>query len=264
MTAEELNERLNYKAVRALLVSRCEAKPQLMRDVCAAYLEVHRNLAQYLHAAIRNPDIKAWIESGDDYRSVGFTQRFDLAEFMLNLPALWEFEFTKIVGTVNDANWCAAQYKWVHFIGVRPVHPAYPCGRMRIPIFHKANSRFRIGYEGRKALKRSLGSQFRSLVNFARKSTKKDFLSEFHMPPPDRSKQQRVEYPGGMIGYDDIAPYRSKRCVHLEAEELLKKTGYTSEEFWREVKQPGTVAPRKPQLELLLALPKEVNIYDSI
>jgi len=244
--------RLQQRAARALMISRNEAKPQIIRDLCAAYLDVHRNHLAYLHAAFQNPDVKRWVDAGDDHKAAGFFQRFSIADFVVNIPAMWEFDFTIAIGTINDANWCAHQYKWVKFIGVKPLHPDYPLNGYRIPIFHKPNSRFRIGYEGRKRMKADLGSKYRSLVNFARKSTKTDFLYEFNQPPPNRTQQTKVVWPSGMVSYQDNHPYKSKRCVHIEAAELLRLSGYHPDEFWREAKQPGTVPSRRPRQTFLL------------
>jgi hypothetical protein len=259
--ASAVMERLHYRAARAITASRDESKPQIVRDVCAAYLDVHRNLQAYLTAAFRNENIREWIERDD---ATSHIAKFDMASFMVNIPATWEFEFAKIVGSVNDAHWCAHQYKWVSFVAVRPLHPLAPFNNIRIPVLHKTNSRFRQGFEGRHSLKTALGSKYRSLVQFARSNTKTYFLEQFNKPAPDRSKQYKQEFPGGMSSWVDIPPYKSKLCRHMTAEELMHKTGYTPEEFWREVKKPGTVTPRT---ELGFELTKHIitpTIYDTI
>lgn len=249
ISAEEVERRLNERAARSILGARKVENPQIIRDTCAAYMQVHKNYATYLHAAIKHPVAREWIES-ESPRELGFEREFDMSSFLLNFPCIWEYEFTEVIGNVNDAMWVASQYqkKWAGFKSVRPMEPDYTFPRIRIPIYHKDNSRFRIGFERRRILKQELGSQFRSLVNFARKRTKKDFLEEFYKPAPDRSKMRRIEYPsrnGGkpMYGWESIFPYKAKLCVHLEPAKLLELTGYTPEEFWQEVKDPTKKIP---------------------
>lgn len=232
MTAEEITARLRHRAVHAFRVAQSD-KPPLVRAVAQAYLEhVHPRYQDYLIAAFRNTEIRRRMDGGP----------FDLHELISNVPARWDFSYTWVPGTVSDVLWCVAQYRWVEFTGVSPLAPDAPIGLHRIPIMHKENSRFRKGYERRMALKHELRGPMRSLVGYARKMTKTEFLEQFHAVAG--VPQSRVDRRGQPYTVNKLLP-------EITDHQLLQRTGYTPAQFWREVHHPGSHVPRRPQLELL-------------
>lgn len=238
--AKALTERINYCAARALQMSMDESHPPIARDLLRAFAkEVHPNRIAYLRAALKNTEYRAWAEEGKDRHFENHTCEFNLENLLVYPPARWTFAFTYVVGCVRDANLCAHRYRWDKFVSVQPLGEGDAYSPTRVPICHLPNSRFRIGYEGRKKLKQALG-RHRALVSYARKWTKERFLDEFHQPEQ------------GHDGfYKDGKPFHKDKLVpHLAPERLLTLTGYTPEEFWREVKKPTTQIPRFPQLTL--------------
>ena len=171
-----------------------------------------------------------------------------LVELIVHPPARWEFEHVDVFGAVSDALCCARRYRvcsW--FIAIHPVQSDDPltCERepMRIPIRHKPTSPWFQDFRRRNQLKNELGSRLRSLVGYARKMTKAEFLEQFaatpgsDIPMTDRSGRR----------------YTIRRLIpDASPELLLTRTGYTPAEFWREVRNPNTRPARKPQLELSL------------
>lgn len=239
-SAEEIMERLKRRAINALLISRNESKPQIVRDVAGAYLKVHKNHLNYLKAAFENQFIRQTIETGEPL--FGETKLpFRFADLLVNVPAMWEFEFVQVPANVNDVMNCVSRYSWGKFMAVRPLAPTDPFSFIRVPIIHKESSPFHQRYSRRMALKRELGSTYRSLVGYARKWTKREFLEQFNTPPGQTIKS--VDAKG--------KPYQRRRIIpNIEAWDLLNRTGYTPEEFWREVKKPNSVKPHRPQGEL--------------
>lgn len=227
--ARQLQSRLLERATRAVRASLDESRPQMVRDICKAYLGVHKNLATYLKAALQNKEVQEWMDG-----KVQAFMPFTLPSFIVNIPAVWEFEFVEVTGSVNDANWCASQYRWNKFIGVRPLLPDTRFHHFRIPIIHKSNSRFRVGWENRNRLKAMLGSKYRRLVNDARGMGKGEFLEEFHKVAIPRHLQEIneiVQKSGRVLKVG----YTGKQVRDITADKLLVLTGYTPEEFWREV-----------------------------
>lgn len=227
--AQQVEARLQERVRRAALVAVRKDLPPMVRDIARAYFDVHRRLDVYLKAAFKNQHIRSWM-NGEHKVFVPF----DLASFIVNVPAIWEFEFVEMIGTVNDANWCAGHYRWKRFNSVRPLSPDTPWNDFRIPILHKPNSRFRAGWENRNRLKALLGPKYRRLVNDARSLTRKVFLEEFHRPatPMDQRDATTVHYRSGRTV---TVRLDKKRVRHIEPHVLMKLTGYTPEELWREV-----------------------------
>ena len=62
------------------------------------------------------------------------------------------------------------------FLGIEPLRPDDPVHPTRILFVYKATSPYNRRVEQRRALKRLLGRQYRSLATKASRSTKKDFL----------------------------------------------------------------------------------------
>lgn len=148
---------------------------------------------------------------------------------------------------MSDALCCAGRYRTCSkFVAVHPVEPADPLiceiEPMRIPMRHKPTSPWFQSFMRRSQLKHELGASSRSLVGYARRMTKAEFLEQFAAKPGEQIPM--VDRRG--------KPYTvSRRIPDIPAHRLLARTGYTPEEFWREVRKPNTVTPHKPQLELL-------------
>jgi hypothetical protein len=217
-----------------------EQEPQVVRDVVQGYLySLCRNRAGFLKAAFRHLS-----HQDVELPTAG---RFSLSELIVHPPARWEFEHVDVIGIISDAVSCAGRYRTCsRFLAVHPLELSDPliCERepQRIPIRHKPSSPWFQRFVRRQQLKLELGSQYRALVGYARTMTKGEFLEQF------------VARPGTSIPMIDRKgrPYTVTRGIpDISTYKLLNRTGYTPEEFWREVRRPNTVAPHKPQLELL-------------
>lgn len=209
----------------AALACSVEVK-DVRRDVASAFLNMAKRRPEFLRAAFRNTQLQERNRSVEDV--------------VIRTPARWEFEHVVVFGPVEDAYSMAGRYRLASkFIAVHPIEVSDPIEQSHcIPYFHKDDSPYRKAYVGRMELKHQLGS-WRSLVSRARKSTKKRFLSHWYA-------SKGTEVPNG-DGSTTV-----KTMKDMSDAKLLARTGYTPEEFWREVKNPGTVTPKKPQFELSL------------
>jgi len=213
-------------------------QPVVVRDVLKAYLfSLCKNRVDFLRSAFRC------------LNSVGMelpeTGRFSLSELIVHPPARWEFEHLDLFGTVSDAVSCAGRYRTcAKFVAVHRLEIGDPLlcpmeGR-RIPLRHKSTSPWFQALNRRMQLKHQLGSRSRALVGYARKMTKTEFLEQFNTP---KGQQIKMTDKQGR-------PYTRQRLIpEIPVYRLLALTGYTPDEFWREVRKPNTVKPHKPQLE---------------
>ena len=260
-TLAQIQARILEHARRAIRAMNDPTRPQMVRDICTAYLhDVCKRRVEYMRAALRNKSYRDWVDG-----KVQSFYEFSVESLVVNPPAVWEFEFVEVTGSVNDANWCAGQYRWNRFLGVRPMEPETGWGQVCIAIVHKPNSRFRVGWENRDRLKAMLGRKYRRLVNDARSMSKTEFLAEFHKPAIPRHLQHitMIEQRSGRVLRCGST---GKLVRDISADTLAALTGYTPEEFWREVdflkRNHGEhVQPFKRDLfEQLLAKPDVVAI----
>lgn len=240
MTPSEIQSRIQQCLTRAVRIHCDQARPQVERDLVRAYLyTLCRQRARFLSAAL------GYLRSHE--LDLPQTGGLSLPELIVHPPARWEFQYVDVFGTVGDAFCCAARYRTcAQFLAVHPVAPADPlfCPEepSRIPMRHKLTSPWFQAYRRRGQLKHELGTRHRSLVGYARSMTKREFLEQFEAKP------------GAVIPMVDRkgrAYTLSKRVSDVSRHALVERTGYTPEEFWREVRKPNTVAPHKPQLQLL-------------
>ncbi len=245
--ARSVQARITECLTRAVKIYCDEAESQVVRDVTKAYLyTLCRERPRFLLAALQ------YLRGLNlDLPTAG---RYCLPELIVQTPARWEFEHVDVFGVVSDALSCAGRYRTCSsFVAVHPVQTGDPliCDLepMRIPMRHKPTSPWFIAFRRRRHLKDQLGSRCRALVGHARKLTKREFLEEFSRRPTPVELRRHFTSPSGKQTW---APDPNKRITHVEAHELLSRTGYTPEEFWREVRKPNTVIPHKPQLEFAL------------
>lgn len=241
MTPVEVQSRINECLTRAVKILCEKNESQVVRDVVRAYLyALCRERVLFLQAALHYLH-----HSGMELPEVG---RYSLAELIVQPPARWEFEHVDVFGVVSDALCCAGRYRTCSvFLAVHPVEPTDPLicelEPMRIPMRHKPTSPWFCSYKRRCVLKNQLGTRFRSMVGHARGLTKTEFLEQFAAKPGEEV---------AMVDRKGRAYTLRRRLPDISAHALLARTGYTPEEFWREVKRPNTVTPHKPQLEFTL------------
>jgi hypothetical protein len=240
ITTDDVQTRITECLTRAVRIFRDENQTSVVRAVAEAYLyTLCKERIRFLRAALhylRSLEIEL-PEAG----------RFSLTELIIRPPARWEFEHVDVFGTVSDALCCADRYRTcARFVAVHPVEPGDPliCPQepMRVPLRHKPTSPWFRALMRRLQLKHELGPRCRALVSCARVMTKTEFLEQFGAKP------------GEQITMTDRRgrPYTlSRRIPDIPLHRLLARTGYTPEEFWREVRKPYTVPPHRPQLQLL-------------
>ena len=246
--ASRIQARISECLSRAVKTYCDQREAAVVRDVIKAYLyNLCKERPRFLLAALqylRNLDL-----------ALPVSGRYSLAELIIHPPARWEFEYLDVFGTVADALCCAGRYRTcAKFFAVHPVQPGDPLicelEAMRIPMRHKPTSPWFKSFMRRRQLKNELGSRGRSLVGYARTMTKAEFLEQFAAKPGDEIAM--VDRKG--------RPYTIRRRIpDISRYTLLDRTGYSPEEFWREVKRPNTIAPHKPQLELLWRHPLQTN-----
>jgi hypothetical protein len=241
MTPSEVQSRINECLTRAVKILCADSEPQVVRDVVRAYLyTLCRERCRFLRAALHYLH-QLHLELPE-------AGRHSLAELIVQTPARREFEYVDVFGPVADALCCAGRYRTCSkFVAVHPVKSADPLYSdfepMRIPMRHKPTSPWFRSYKRRCQLKSQLGTRFRSLVGHARSLTKTEFLEQFAARPGEEV---------AMVDRKGRHYTLRHRMPDVSTYVLLARTGYTPEEFWREVRKPDTVRPHKPQLEFTL------------
>lgn len=242
MEEAKVQLRITECLTRAVKVYCDEKKPPVVRDVLKSYLfTLCKRRVQFLQAAIAN--LRA---TGEEP-----SESFRVADLIVHPPARWEFEHVDVFGRISDALCCATRYRVCSkFLGVYPLAEDDPFSTLatlsRIPMRHKPTSPWHRAFMRRLEIKHLLGSRGRALVSYARSMTKGEFLEQF------------AAKPGTEIRMTDKKgrPYTLRRMIpDVPAHALLDRTGYTPEEFWREVKKPNTITPHYPQLELFSITP---------
>jgi hypothetical protein len=239
-TLHEIEARITECLTRAVRIFCGEEQTPVVRAVAGAYLyTLCKHRIRFLRSALH------FLHSLEiELPEAG---RYSLAELIVHPPGRWEFEHVDVFGTVSDALCCAGRYRTcAKFLAVHPVEPGDPLicefEPMRIPMRHKPTSPWFRSLMRRLQLKDELGSRCRALVSCARSMTKAEFLEQFGAKPGEEIPM--VDRHG--------RPYTLRRRIpDIPPHRLLARTGYTPEEFWREVRKPNTVPPHKPQLELL-------------
>jgi hypothetical protein len=239
--AQQIHARIHECLSRAVRIYCDQARLPVVHAVVEAYLfALCRDRVGFLRSALRYlrarriplPDAGA----------------FSLPELMVHPPARWEFEHVDVFGTVSAALCCARRYRICsRFVCVYPVQNDDPLifdrEPNRIPMRHKTTSPWFHAFVRRQRLKNELGAKHRSLVGYARKLTKTEFLEQF------------AANPGAEIPMIDRKGrnYTLRRLIpDISPHALLTRTGYTPAQFWREVRHPNTQESRKPQMELAL------------
>jgi hypothetical protein len=179
-------------------------------------------------------------------------------DLIFKTPARWEFSNVNVFGDVQSATCIAGRYRVAAgFVAVHPLLPDDPFPNHRcIPYQHKPHSPYAITYRRRSELKHQLGSR-RSIVTRAWKMSLSEFLAQWRVRKgEDVSWESRKMNPQTRKFHPETVT-KMKCMKDMTDAELLKRTGYTPEQFWREVHNPNTVTPlkpelRRPQLELIL------------
>jgi hypothetical protein len=240
-TAQQIHVRIRECLSRAVRIYCDQTRLPVVHAVLEAYLfTLCRERVGFLRSALRYLHIKR-IPLPDD-------GPFSLTELIVHPPARWEFEHVDVFGTVSAALCCARRYRiCARFVRVHPMQNDDPLisdrEPNRIPMCHKSTSPWFQAFLRRQRLKNELGSRHRSLVGYARKTTKAEFLEQF------------AARPGAEIPMIDRKgrSYTLRRLIpDISLDALLTRTGYTPAQFWREVRHPNTQEPRKPQMELAL------------
>ena len=238
MTSADLQSRITECLRRAVKLFCDEKQTPVLRGVLRAYLHtLCKERPRFVRAALHY--------LGAHNLELPSAGRYSLPELILHPPARWEFEHVDVFGTVSDALCCAGRYRTcARFVAVHPVEPGDPLlcelEPLRIPMRHKPTSPWLQSFLRRRQLKDELGSRGRALVGCARGMTKAEFLEQFAAKPGEAI---------GMVDRHGRAYTLRRRIPDIPPHALLARTGYTPEEFWREVRRPNTVAPHKPQLE---------------
>lgn len=236
-----VRERVRERAARCILKTR-DPDP-IVAGMATAYLNVIRNLGEYVVAALR---CRAYVDALE--RGV-----VTMEDTLVRPPVRWEFEHAHVLGDIGAAISCANRYDACSkFVGITPLYKGDPWDDRHIMLVHKDTSPWFLRLQRRRVLKAQLGSKLRSLVSHARGWTKTRWLEEFNTPAIPKEELKTITFPNGWKGYTKKpGDTRKMRCIpEVTAEELRRRTGYTPEDFWRECKKPGTVKPLFPQMEM--------------
>lgn len=233
-----MTERLHKQARHFLMLSRNQEIPEVRRAVSDAFVNSLRTRhREFLRAAFQNRDVQA-AERG-------------VEDVLIRTPARWEFEHIIVFGSIEDAYTVAGRYRVASkFVAVHPVQPTDPLAGRMVGYIHKQTSPWLKAFNRRMELKRQLGS-YRSLVGKARKMTKENFIAHWRV-----SKGSRIT-----INATVLDPQTRKRKADqfeqvktmkdLSDDKLLSRTGYTPEQFWQEVRKPGSV-PTHPHFNRIV------------
>lgn len=99
-----------------------------------------------------------------------------------NPNVLVEFEHVTVIGGPGELLATAKHKKFGHFLGIKPLGLDDPVHPTRILFIYEITSPYNRRVEQRRALKRMLGRQHRSLVTKAARATNRDFL-KFDLTP---------------------------------------------------------------------------------
>ena len=243
-----VQSRIEERRLRAWHTSLHDPDPTIRKMMHDYVAIICKRRAEFMQAALRCEWYAEFMFKEDETLRAGAVE-----DLIVKPPAGWDFTHTYVFGDIPDAICCYHRYDACQeYLGVSPVLPDDPWHPMQVPLRHKETSPWYQRLKRRRELKHQLGP-YRSLVGYARKWTKAEFLDEF--TKVKIPKEELIQYgnsAGTSIWYGPKKgdPRREKRIPDIQPWELLQRTGYTPAEFWREVKKPNTIKPRKPQLEL--------------
>lgn len=254
--------RINERKARALNASLHDKDP-VIRKMMHDYVHiVYKRRPEFMLAGLHCEAYADHMFKADETLKDGA-----LEELIVKPPARWDFIHTYVFGDVADAVCCYNRYDACkEYLGVYPMDQGDPWHALNVMMRHKDSSPWYQRLKRRRELKKQLGRRLQSLVGYARGHTKAEFIKQFYTPAIPKHEMEQIHYasrydvvnqrmmPGRQVGYTkkkgDTRPMRL--IPEITEAQLLHLTGYTPEGFWREVKKPNTVPPKRPQLELTL------------
>jgi hypothetical protein len=135
-------------------------------------------------AALANLDIRSHLDNPE------FAGIWAVARVLRNPMIRVVFEHAKVIGGPWEFLDAARHKNFGQFLGIQPLRPEAPVHPSRILSVYTATSPYNRRVEQRRALKRILGRQYRTLVTKASRSTKKDFLRHYLTPEGARAIQR--------------------------------------------------------------------------